>query len=135
MKVVTLWAVCMLFATATVVAQGTSPDSTDQNFVRKAAEGGMLEVKLGELAMRRGKSQKVKDFGKTMVSDHQKVNNELKDLAARGQITVPATISKSMQQQYDSPCRRRHRPVRHALYEHDDRLPRADHRFVSGPIQ
>jgi putative membrane protein len=102
MKVVTLWAAYMLLAITTVVAQGTGPDSTDQNFVRKAAEGGMLEVKLGELAIRRGKSQKVKDFGKTMVSDHQKVNNELKDLAGRSKITVPATIGKSMQQQYDS---------------------------------
>lgn len=51
MKVVTLWAVCMLLAITTVVAAGAGPDSTDQNFVRKAAEGGMLEVKLGELAI------------------------------------------------------------------------------------
>jgi putative membrane protein len=43
----------------------------------------MLEVKLGELAQQSGVSADVKAFGKTMVTDHSKVNSELKALAQR----------------------------------------------------
>ena len=35
----------------------------DSIFVRKAAEGGIAEVKLGQLAKERGSNKAVKDFG------------------------------------------------------------------------
>jgi putative membrane protein len=81
---------------------GYSQQSIDQRFASTAAEGGMLEVKLGELAMKNGSSKEVKDFGKGMVTDHSKVNNELKALAKTKKITIPAGLSKAKQQQYDS---------------------------------
>lgn len=77
-------------------------ESPDQQFVMEAAEGGMLEVKLGELASRKGASQDVKAFGKTMVTDHTKVNEELKALAQKKQITIPTAIGAKKQQKYDS---------------------------------
>jgi len=76
--------------------------SIDQRFASTAAEGGMLEVKLGELAMKKGSSKDVKDFGKGMVNDHSKANNELKTLAKKKNITIPTSISQEKQQQYDS---------------------------------
>nr|WP_295924763.1 DUF4142 domain-containing protein [uncultured Dyadobacter sp.] len=77
-------------------------ESQDSKFVQQAAEGGMLEVKLGELASRKGVSAKVKEFGKTMVIDHTKVNDELKSLAQRKQMKVPTSPSSAKQQKYDS---------------------------------
>jgi putative membrane protein len=74
----------------------------DQQFVTKAADGGMLEVKLGELASKKGQAPKVKDFAKTMINDHTKVNNELKSVAEKKQIQVPAALSKMSQAKYDS---------------------------------
>lgn len=76
--------------------------SEDAQFVKAAADGGMLEVKLGELAVQRSKSDKFKTFGKAMIKDHTKANNELKALARKKQMEVPASLSKMKQQMYDS---------------------------------
>lgn len=57
-------------------------DKEDEAFVKKAAEGGMLEVKLGEIASTKGKREDVKNFGQHMVKDHSNANADLKTLAA-----------------------------------------------------
>ena len=74
----------------------------DEAFVRAAADGGLLEVKLGELAVKQARADKFKKFGKTMIKDHTKVNSELKALARKKKIQVPTSLSQTKQQQYDS---------------------------------
>src|SRR5262252_298459 len=55
----------------TAPVTSTAPVSdADKNFAAKAAEGGMTEVNLGQLAAAKATSQEVKDFGNRMVSDH-----------------------------------------------------------------
>jgi putative membrane protein len=73
----------------------------DTKFAVKAADAGMLEVKLGELAQSKGVSQQVKDFGKMLVDEHSKANEELKALAATKNISLPATLSDDCQKKYD----------------------------------
>lgn len=73
----------------------------DAKFAMTAADGGMLEVKLGELAQANGSSKAVKDFGANMVKDHSKANDELKALAAQKNITLPAALSDDKQKDYD----------------------------------
>src|SRR3954470_14226431 len=63
----------------------------DHTFAMKAAEGGMAEVELGNLAKEHGSNSAVKDFGQRMVDDHTKANNELKDLAGKENITLPTS--------------------------------------------
>src|SRR5580700_9034431 len=46
--------------------------SADETFAKKAAAGGMAEVKLGQLAVERGSNPAVKNFGRRMVQDHSK---------------------------------------------------------------
>jgi putative membrane protein len=65
----------------------------DQSFVMNAARGGMAEVELGKLAEDKGESQEVKDFGKRMVDDHGKANDELKSIAQNKNITLPSDLS------------------------------------------
>jgi putative membrane protein len=74
---------------------------TDQEFMKEATIGGMLEVRLGELAQQNGGSQAVKDFGKTMVTDHWQADQELKDLAAKKNVTLPTALDKKHQQVVD----------------------------------
>jgi putative membrane protein len=74
---------------------------SDTVFARRAAEGGLAEVKLGQLAEEKGSSQDVKDFGKRMVADYTKANEELKDDAAKQKITLPSTMSRRDQMAYD----------------------------------
>jgi putative membrane protein len=75
--------------------------SADENFAKKAAEGGMAEVKLGQLAEEKGTSPAVKNFGRRMVQDHSKANNELKDVTSKENIPLPNEMDKSDQATYD----------------------------------
>lgn len=72
----------------------------DTEFAVAAADGGMLEVQLGELAEKNAASPGVKDFGKMMVKDHSKANDELKALAEKKNITLPTTLSEKCQKMY-----------------------------------
>jgi putative membrane protein len=64
----------------------------DQKFVMKAAQGGMAEVQLGELAKEKGSSDAVKQFGQRMVDDHSKANDQLKQLAANKGVDLPSSL-------------------------------------------
>ena len=66
--------------------------ASDQTFVMKAAKGGMAEVELGKLAQEKGASDQVKNFGKRMVDDHSKANEELQALAPKKNITLTADL-------------------------------------------
>src|SRR6185369_1691885 len=78
--------------------KATSPDmksamNPDSHFAMEAAEGGMAEVELGQLAVDKASNAKVKEFGQRMVTDHGKAGDELKTLAASKNITLPTTIN------------------------------------------
>jgi putative membrane protein len=62
----------------------------DKTFMKKAAKGGMMEVAMGKLAEQNGQSEDVKSFGKRMVTDHSKANDELKSLASQKGVQLPS---------------------------------------------
>jgi putative membrane protein len=66
-------------------------------FVVQAASGGMMEVELGSLAEKNASDAEVKAFGKRMVADHGKANEELKSLAAAKNITLPTAPGEDHQ--------------------------------------
>lgn len=66
----------------------------DQKFVHDAAAGGMAEVELGKLAQEKASSDQVKSFGKRMVDDHGRANDELKALAQKKNITLPTDLDR-----------------------------------------
>jgi putative membrane protein len=78
-------------------AVGTS----ERRFVTTAASGGMLEVEAGKLGQERGQSAAVKQFGAMLMRDHELANAELKQLAARKGIELPAQMMKEHQAQLD----------------------------------
>ncbi len=59
----------------------------------------MAEVELGRLAAQKGHSPDVKRFGERMVTDHSKANDELKQLAVRKGITLPAEPTAQQKQE------------------------------------
>ena len=71
--------------------------AAEKAFIKKAADGGMMEVEMGQLAAEKGGSDAVKDFGSQMVKDHGKANDELKEVAGKMGVTVPAKISAKHQ--------------------------------------
>ncbi len=78
---------------ATMGRDATTMKSPDQDFIMKAAQGGMAEVNLGNLAKQNGGSDAVKQFGDKMVTDHSKANDELRQLAQQKGITLPSDVS------------------------------------------
>lgn len=79
----------------------TMVDADTKSFVNDAATGGMMEVELGNLAEQKAKSQRVKDFGKMIVADHTQANNTLKDIAAKKNIDVPASVTNDQREDID----------------------------------
>jgi putative membrane protein len=75
---------------------------SDTQFAKKAAQGGMAEVKMGQLAQDRGTSDSVKKFGQRMVEDHTKAGDELKKAASQENITLPDDVSAKDKVTYDS---------------------------------
>ena len=65
----------------------------DRQFIKKAAQGGLAEVQLGQLATEKADSSEVKQFGQRMVDDHTKANDQLKQVASQKGITVPDQLS------------------------------------------
>lgn len=81
---------------------GNASDHTNQShvdadaaaFMKKAALGGMMEVALGKVAQKSTNPQ-VSTFAAMMVADHAKANNELKMLADKSEILLPAEYDAS----------------------------------------
>src|SRR6187397_2898953 len=70
------------------VSQATLPSPSD--FMHEAAEGGMAEVEMGKMAAKKAQNAEVKKFAQMMVTDHSKANEELKGIATKKSITLPA---------------------------------------------
>ena len=71
----------------------TKINRTDTRFVMAAAEGGMAEVDLGKLAEEKASNQAVKDFGKKMVEDHGKMDDQLKTAVEKLDVTLPSKLN------------------------------------------
>lgn len=79
----------------------TTSAVNDIDFAKDAAQGGMAEVKLGQLAEDKGQSDAVKNFGKKMVEDHSAANEKLKTVATNEKVNLPSEVSKHDQKTYD----------------------------------
>jgi putative membrane protein len=75
--------------------------SADSAFVTKAAEGGMAEVQMGQLATQRASNSKVKEFGQRMVDDHTKANDQLKQIASRKGLSLPSDMNAKQRSTYN----------------------------------
>ena len=73
---------------------------TDSSFIQMAGSLGLLQAKLGKLAEEKGSSPAVRDFGKRMVADYSKVNEELKAGAKASAYPAPIML-RQHQQAYD----------------------------------
>ena len=79
----------------------TTVSMADTNFILAAAQGGMTEVKLGELAATNGMRNDVKEFGQMMVKDHTAINDDLKALAAQKDVILPDSLDAKHQGMVD----------------------------------
>ena len=90
-------AVSGLFLSAAVglapaAAQQPKSLASDSVFITRAGSAGLLQVKLGKLAEKKGTSGAVVEFGKGMVTHYSKVNEELKAAAKGAGFPAPALL-------------------------------------------
>jgi putative membrane protein len=74
--------------------------SPDVAFAMKAAQGGMAEVQMGQLAVQNASNPDVKAFGQQMVDDHTKANDKLKAVAQAQNMTLPESLNAKHQAEY-----------------------------------
>lgn len=85
----------------------TTLDEDTRTFMTKAAGGGILEVELGQLAQQNAGSERVKNFGQMMVTEHTQANNDLKAVAGQKNVTLPETIPAEHQHHKDDLSRKK----------------------------
>ena len=68
----------------------------DQEFVTKAAQGGLAEVQMAQLAQQKG-DDGVKTFAQAMITDHTPANAKLAALATSKGLTPPTDPSAAQQ--------------------------------------
>ncbi|WP_263366014.1 DUF4142 domain-containing protein [Edaphobacter bradus] len=73
----------------------------DKTFIRHAAEGGLAEVQLGQLAAEKGTGDDVKGFGQKMVEDHTALNRKMAAIADSLGIKLTNRMNKTDQEEYD----------------------------------
>jgi putative membrane protein len=89
LRVVFLSALCSC-AGITVAANAASSEAPPdaKGFVELAAQDGMTEVQLGEIALRNSKNPHVHKFAQRMIEDHGKANGELVGIAQQKNLIV-----------------------------------------------
>jgi putative membrane protein len=75
--------------------QGSSEmlKSPDTAFVMAAAQAGVAEVQMGKLAAEKASNADVKAFGRHIIADHTKANEDLKSVAEKKRMTLPADMN------------------------------------------
>jgi len=79
--------------TTTTGKTGIAVVADDAKFAVDAANGGMTEIKLSELATTKATNAKVKEFAAMMITDHSKAGGELTAIAKTKNITMPDSVN------------------------------------------
>ncbi len=69
-----------------------------RQFAMEAASDGMMEVRMGEIAMRKAKNQAVRDLAEVIRKDHQLANDKLKEIADNNNWDLPSDMMEKHQQ-------------------------------------
>jgi putative membrane protein len=70
------------------------PSAMDKMFVKKALQGGMAEVQLGQLTLQKSNNDQVKQFAQRMIDDHTKLGEQMKPVAQQLGVSDPNGVSK-----------------------------------------
>jgi putative membrane protein len=74
---------------------------SDTAFLADVNRANLLEIAMGQLTGTQSMNVDIKTFGQKMVTDHQKLNADLTDLAARKKISLPGKLTDDQQKMVD----------------------------------
>ena len=75
--------------------------SFDQAFLRSEAQGSAYELAIAQLAQTRATRPEVRAYAATLVNDHERYNQALRDLAQSKQVALPSGMTPASKQQLD----------------------------------
>ena len=97
MKAILLGALVTTVMSASSAFADDSLSSADRTFVAMVSQGGMFEVKAGQVAADKGSTQDIKDQGFTEAHDHQLVGDKLKSIATANGLDFPSSLNPQFQ--------------------------------------
>ncbi|MGQ7957862.1 DUF4142 domain-containing protein [Pseudomonas sp. SP16.1] len=85
LKQLSLLAVAALALCAASLLQAAEGNEgiTAQAFVEEASAKGIAEIEVARLALEEATSEEIREFAQTMIDDHGKLNQKLRELATR----------------------------------------------------
>lgn len=93
--------IALLVAASGIAFAADKVARSDKEFFQKAAAGGMFEVEVGKLAEQKAGNAEVKAYGAMLAKDHAAANDELKALAQKKSVALPASMTKAQQKELD----------------------------------
>jgi putative membrane protein len=72
--------------------------NTDLPFLQAAASANLMEIQLGQLAQTKASNSAVKEFGKRMVTDHNRLEQQVSSLTSRNGIPFKPALNSEGQQ-------------------------------------
>lgn len=72
--------------------QGGKLSKKDENFIKKAATGGMFEIEAARLAAEKATDPQLKTFAEKLREHHQQASDELKQIASARGVTIPTQM-------------------------------------------
>ena len=69
----------------------------DASFIQTAAQGGMAEIQMAQLAEQNSRSKAVKAYAEQMIKDHTANDDQLKQIATAKGATLPAGVNDDQQ--------------------------------------
>lgn len=96
------WATMFLLLPA-LRAQGRSADLAQQDraFVQRASQSDFDEIKLSQMAADKASDQEVRHFAKRMVTDHAKLEQQMKPIADQMGVQLANSLDPDHQAEYD----------------------------------
>ncbi len=73
---------------------GSGPSPGDQDFVRSVLESDATEMQLAQMAQDKSQSDDVKQFGQKMMENRKRLDDQMKQIAGRLQVSEPKGASK-----------------------------------------
>src|SRR5690606_10404054 len=91
-----------LAAPTVVNAQAASVSERDARFLQAAANSGLFEMQASQLAIQAASQERIKEFARMMLVEHEKIDGDLKSLAMMRNIELPIDLEGDRQDTLDA---------------------------------
>ena len=72
----------------------------DKEFLKEAGQGNVFELQTAQLALQKSSSADVKDFAQMIITDHTRMQSDMKPIAAEAGVTPPTGLSGKEKDNY-----------------------------------